>query len=345
MKKILFLLCINMFLFAKEDFMALNYTSLNDQAQPTNDFFSLYAKGDEKFSFLEGDLDLRVGATIHTVLKKSGNFDFFTTVKNERALLDSLSIDYYLNPKNMISVGRESLDINLLHGNFDGILLSHNNEDFNIKTFYFNHYSILFPSYYINQDIDDLFGFNLNYSKGYFDSEISYFNYNTHEVSNLYLAMFYNSFVVGAEYLSFNSQTLNDEEAYKLHTGYRHNNLYAELGYYEVIEGGLKNIYNLGGTAFNTFLLNAFLNQNEAKNIYADFVYNAKPFYAKLHLGKTDFKNINNDKRKGVEAGLTFSYTYNDMEFLSSYLAQESNLFGVNQYRTEWLQTHLKYRF
>lgn len=344
MKKIIYLL-LPIFLLAEEKYISTEYTSLKHQNSFVNNFVSIYGKVEDKESFLDGELDLRGGLTAHGVLRKSGNFEFFNTVENSKILIHSLALDYYPSHQTLISLGRESLDLNLLNGSFDGLMAVGRFDDFSLKSFYFNHYAILYPSFYKSEEIEDgLYGLNLAYNRSFFDGELSYFSYDGNDVSDLYMAFMHNSFRMGAEHLSFTSSTLADESAYKLFAGYRYKRSYFETGYYDVYDGGLQSIYNLGGTEFKNFGLNSFLNQENAKNIYADITYNHYPIYTKLHLGQTSFKD-GTQNATGDEAGLTIGFKYDDIEASATYLTQKSDQVGIFGERTDWVQTNLKYRF
>ena len=344
MKKIIYLL-LPIFLLAEEKYISTEYTSLKHQDSFVNNFLSVYGKVEDKQSFLDGDVELRGGITAHGFLRKSGDFEFFNTVENSKLLIHSLALDYYPTHQTLISVGRESLNLNLLNGSFDGLMAVGRFDDFSLKSFYFNHYAKLYSSFYVSQEIENgLFGVNLSYNRSFFDGELSYFSYDKHTVSDLYMTYINKNFRIGAEHLSFTSSTLDDEKAYKLFTGYRYDRTYFEAGYYDVYDGGLQSIYNLGGTEFKNFGLNSFLNQEDAKNVYADVTYNHYPLYTKLHLGQTSFKD-GIQKAKGDEAGLTIGFKYDKLEVSANYLTQKSDQSGIAGTRTDWVQTNLKYRF
>ena len=344
MRKVIYLF-LPILLLAEENYISTDYTSLKHQDSFVNNFLSLYGKVEEKYGFLDGDLDLRGGLTVHGVLRKSGDFEFFNTVDDNKLLIHSLALDYYPTYQTLISVGREFLNFNLLHGSFDGVLAVGQFDDFSLKSFYFNHYAILYPSFYKNEEIKNgLIGVNLAYNRSFFDAELSYFSYDKNSVSDVYMTYIYNNFRIGTEHLAFDSSILASEKAYKLFSGYRYDNTYLEVGYYNVYEGTLHNIYNFGGTEFKNFGLNSFLNQKDAKNIYADIVYNHHPIYTKLHLGHTTFKD-GLENAKGDEAGLTIGVKYGDFEASANYLTQKSDQAGIAGTRTDWVQTNLKYRF
>ena len=344
MKKVIYLF-LPILLLAEESYISTYYTSLKHQDSFVNNFLSLYGKIEEKQGFLDGDLDLRGGLTAHGVLRKSGNFEFFNSIEENKLLIHSLALDYYPTYQTLLSVGRESLNFNLLNGSFDGILAVGRFDDFSLKSFYFNHYSILYPSFYRNEEIKNgLIGVNLAYNKSFFDGEVNYFSYDENSVSDVYMSYRYKNFRIGTEHLAFDSSILSSEKAYKLFSGYRYNNTYIEAGYYDVYDGTLQNIYNLGGTEFKHFGLNSFLNQKNAKNIYTDIIYNHYPIYTQLHLGQTTFKN-GLENAKGDEAGLTIGVKYSNFEASANYLTQKSNQIGIVGRRTDWVQTNLKYRF
>ncbi|NKQ41457.1 MAG: hypothetical protein HF962_07800, partial [Sulfurovum sp.] len=340
MKYFVLSVMLTIFSFSAENHISLQYTSLKYKDHPLNDFISIYGVAEDRYSFISGGLDIRAGITVLGILKKSGDFDLFPTIEKSKALVHSLSVDYYPSPEFMLSLGRQSLDINLLRGSFDGIMAVGDFDDFSLKTFYFKRYAALYPYYYKNEKLDKLYGFNLNYNKGIFESEVSYFSYYDHWVDNVYIAIHPDNFSFGVEHLGFHSKVLSDEKAYKLFAGYRYDNFYLEVGHYHVYEGRLRNIYALGGTEFKTFRLHGFLDQLEAKNIYADLQYKDADFYAKLHLGYTSFEDKIGQDYSGKEIGVTLSKRYKDFEFSTTVLTQKSDQAGSLGERSTWVQAH-----
>jgi len=331
--------------FGESNFVSTQYTSLKHKDKPVNDFVSVYLNLEDTYTFKEGDIDIRLGLNALGVLKKSADFDLFHSIQKNRALIHSLSIDYYPSHDTLLSLGRQSLDINLLRGSFDGLLAVGYWDDLSVKAFYFKRYSILYPSYYKNVKLDKLYGVNVNYDKGIFESEVSLFAYYDHKVENIYMGLHPQNFTLGLEHLGFYSSALADEKALKAHIGYKYKNLYAEVGYYNVYEGSLRNIYALGATEFKTFRLHGFLDQDKAQNVYIDLQYAQENFYAKLHVGTTSFKDTQGKDRRGKELGITLSKVYEQVEFSLSYLTQKSNQVSRDNKRTTWLQTQIKYRF
>ena len=345
MRNFVLLMLLSLYSLADSNYISMEYTSLKHRDKPLNNFLSLYGKVEDKYEFLDGDLDVRGGVTTHGVIQKSGDFELFDTVYDTKGLIHSLAVDYYPTADILLSLGRESMKLNLLNGSFDGVMAVGNLDDLSLKTFYFNYYSILYPSYFKSEEIEDgLYGLNFSYSRGVFDVEGSFFVYGDHSVSDLYMALLYNSFILGAEELSFQSSTLANEGAIKLLAGYRYDRFYLEGGYYSVYDGALQNIYNLGGTEFKSFGLNSFLNHEEADNIYTDLLFNHHLLYTKLHLGRSSFVEEGVDV-VGDELGLTVGVRYKQLEASATYLTQKSDQSGVAGSRTDWVQTHLKYRF
>jgi len=345
MKCLRLIILVTLLSFGNENSISLQYTSLKYQENPVNDFVSTYVKLGDTYSFYDGDIDTNIGISALAVLKKSADFDLFETIDKNRVHVDSLSLDWYPSNQTLISIGRQDLDINLLHGSFDGVLATMVKDTFSIKAFYFKHYSVLYPSYYKDASLDKLYGVNMSYKKNIFEGEASYFSYYNHHVSDIYMAIHPNNFTLGIEYLLFSSRDLLDERASKIYTGYHYNSIYVEGGYYNVYEGSLQNIYALGGSDFKTFRLNGFLDKNKAKNTYIDFHYNNESFYTKFHLGITNFNEDNNQKYTGKELGVTLGKNFGKFEFFVTYLTQISTQVDIPIEGTTWIQTHLKYRF
>jgi len=314
---------------------------------PNNHFYSLYLDIEEVYSFYAGDLDLRMGLNALAVGGKSDDFELFDTVSKNRALIKSLSLDYYPTYQTMISIGRQSMKLNLLHGSFDGVLAVGKYDDLSIQAFYFDRYSVLYPSYHVNTKLDGLYGLNIHYDKGIFESELTYFGYDDHKVSDIYLALHPKTFTIGLEHLSFTSDSYSDEKAYKVHVGYQYQHLYSELGYYHVYEGTLEHIFDLGGSEFRHFRLHGFQYRYEAKNLYLNLIYKQNDLYADLYIGRTEFAYEWDPEKtySSEEFGITIGKTFDDIELSATLLTQKSDEDWATGERTTWVQTQLKVRF
>jgi len=339
----LFALCSVVALAQIDSSLQLQQTTLK-QGSTQDQVSSLFGKTAFKKSFLEGDLDVTAGIMGNVVLKKNAPLNFFTTLNYSQFLIDQLSADYYINNQTMVSLGREKMNLNLLNGSFDGALVASSFGDFFLKTYLFEHYSYLVPTLYENQNINELAGVTLNYTKAWFDSELSYFNENSEHRSDIYLGYLQKPFKAGVELLQFVSSTQPNERAYKLHMGARVKHFYGEVGYLDVYDGALNRIYQFGGSEFNTFGLTGFLNNQNAQNGYVDLLYRAKPLYVKLHGGETNF-DVGATNYLGKEFGLTLGYTYRDIHATLQAMTQKSNQAGLLGQRTSWIHTNLEYRF
>jgi len=87
-----------------------------------------------------------------------------------------------------------------------------------------------------------------------------------------------------------------------------------------------------------------FLNRQDAKQHYINLIYNNRPLYTKIHLGKTDYA-IGAFPYIGKEAGLIFGYRHKPFRFTLELLTQKSNQPGFFGKRTSWVHTNLEYRF
>ena len=342
-KKISLLLLLPIMTFGYEASLQSQYSSLK-QGATQDQVISLFGKVDHKESFLEGDLDIEAGVTANGVLKKSSTINFFNQMNDYDVLVHQLSANYYLNNQSMISVGREKMNLNLLNGSLDGALIATFYEDLFAKAFYFKHYAYLVPTLFQQQSLNGLTGISLNYSKGYFDSELSYFNENSEHRSTLYLGFINKSYKAGVEQMQYISSTNAYERAYKVHAGVKYKGFYAESGFIDVYEGRLQRIYAFGGSEFNAFGLSSFLNQQNAQNIYLYLLYNKRPLYAKLHLGQTNF-DFGASSYLGKEAGLTLGYRYQQLHGTLQAMTQKSDQVGFFGNRTSWVHTNLEYRF
>lgn len=342
-KKIPLFILLPIISFAGENFIQSQYSSLK-QGNTQDQVVSLFGKTEHKKSFLEGDLDIEAGITANAVLKESSTINFFTQMNDYDFLVHQLSANYYVNNQSMISIGRQSMGLNLLNGSFDGALVATSFDDFFLKAFYFKHYAYLVPTLYQHQKLDGLAGFSLNYSKAWFDSEFSYFNENSEHRSNVYLGFLSKPYKAGIEHMQYLSSTNANERAYKLHMGMKHKGFYAETGFIHVYDGGLQRIYDFGGSEFNAFGLTSFLNNQNAQNGYIDVIYNHKPLYTKLHLGQTDF-DFGASSYLGKEAGLTLGYRYKKLHATLQAMTQKSDQLGFFGNRTSWVHTNLEYRF
>ncbi|CAA6809841.1 MAG: Unknown protein [uncultured Sulfurovum sp.] len=336
-------LSLSLMAMAGDNFLQTQYTSLK-KGSVQDQAISMFGKAEHKESFLAGDLDIEAGITANAVLKKSSTINFFNLLNDNDFLIHQLSANYYLNNQSMISLGRENMNLNLLNGSFDGALIASSFDDLFVKAFYFKHYAYLAPTLYLHGELDGLSGFSLNYSKGWFDSELTYFNENAEHRSTLYLGLLKKPYKAGIEHMQYLSSTNPNERAYKLHMGMKVKNFYAETGFMHVYEGGLQNIYVFGGSEFNAFGLTSFLNNQDAKNGYIHLIYNHKPLYTKLHLGQTDF-NVGTTSYLGKEAGVTVGYRYKDFHATVQGMTQKSDEIGFLGNRTSWIHSNLEYRF
>ena len=328
---------------AENNFLQTQYTTLK-KGSTQDQVISLFGKAEHKESFLAGDLDVEAGITANAVLKKSSTINYFNALNNDDFLIHQLAVNYYFNHQSMLSLGREDMSLNLLNGSFDGALVASAFDDLFVKAFYFKHYAYLVPTFYLHGELDGMTGISLNYSKSWFDSELTYFNENSEHRSSLYLGLLNKPYKAGIEHMQFLSSGTANERAYKLHMGMRHKSFYAETGFMHVYDGGLQNIYTFGGSEFNSFGLTSFMNNPNAKNGYIDLIYNRKPLYTKLHLGQTDFK-VGATSHLGKEAGLTVGYRYKDFHATLQSMTQKSDEIGFLGNRTSWIHTNLEYRF
>ena len=257
LRKVSLLTLLPLMALANNNFIQTQYSSIK-QGSTNDQVISLFGKAEHKKSFLEGDLDIEAGITANAVLKESSTINFFTQMNDYDFLVHQLSVNYYVNNQTMLSLGRQSMGLNLLNGSFDGALVATSFEDFFLKTFYFKHYAYLVPTLYQHGELDGLAGFSLNYSKAWFDSEFSYFNENSEHRSNVYLGFLSKPYKAGIEHMQYLSSTNANERAYKLHMGMKHKGFYAETGFIHVYDGGLQRIYDFGGSEFNAFGLTSF---------------------------------------------------------------------------------------
>ena len=328
---------------AENNFIQSEYTSFK-QGSNQDQVISLFGKAEYSHSFLEGDLDIESGITGNGVIKKSSTLSFFNSLNDNDLLIHKLSLNYYLNNQTLLSLGRQEMGLNLLNGSFDGALLATSFDDFFLKTFYFKHYAYLVPTLYQHGDLNGLSGFSLNYSKAWFDSELSYFNENSEHRSTLYLGFVEKPYKAGMELMQYVSSSNANERAYKLNMGMRAKAFYAETGFIHVYDGRLQNIYTFGGSAFNAFGLTRFLNNQNAQNGYLDLIYNHKPLYSKLHLGQTNF-DFGSSSSLGKEIGLTIGYRYKNLHATLQGLTQKSDQAGFLGNRSSWVHSNLEYRF
>ena len=332
---------------AEENSLSLYYTSFDYGNHPNNHFTSLYLDTGKTLSFYAGDLDLHLGLNALAVLGKSDDFHLFESIESDKALITSLSLDYYPTYQTLLGIGRHAMKLNLLNGSFDGILAAGEYDTLSVRAFYFDRYALLYPSYYINRELDDLFGIYLHYERGMLEGELTCFSYDAHQVSDLYLALHTAKLTLGMEHLSFDSDLYENEKAYKTSLGYRHQKLYAELGYYSVYEGALEHIFDLGGSEFRHFRLHGFHDKYDAKNLYLDLIYTDRSYYADLYIGHTEFAYRWEPEHSytNKELGVTLGWRSEDVTLSATLLTQKSDEPWAARERTTWIQTQLKVRF
>ena len=334
---------LSILIFAQENSLKISYTSLKDGV---NKDFVVTALGELTYrkSFLEHNLDILAGVTGSYSLNQNTTPTFFSSIDQQHLLINKLSADLYMGYHDMVSVGREKMQLNLLNGSFDGFLWSHQSGNLSVKTYYFRHYTYLTETLYENKHIENLKGITINYAYGNFDSELTYFHENNTHRSDLYIGFIHKPFKLGLEHLQLLSPSLPNERAYKLHTGVRYRHLYLETGYIDVYDGALDKVYTFGGSEFNTFGLTGFLNRQNAKQHYINLIYNAHPIYTKIHLGKTDY-DVGAFSYIGKEAGMIFGYRFEPFPFTLELLTQKSNQAGFFGARASWVHTNLEYKF
>ncbi len=345
MKYVALLIISTLIVFSESNSLSFQYTSLKTKKDPVNDFLSIYFSLENTFSLHSGNIELKAGVTALGILDKSGDFELFDTVSQSKILFHALSLDYYPTADSMISIGRQSLDFNLMHGSFDGLMASVNIDGFMLKTFCFNRYATLYPSYYESKKLDKLYGVNLYYQRDVYEIEISHFSYWDHYVDNIYFGLNKANYYAGAEYFSFRSDSLDSEKAFRLYGGYKFADVYMEIGLYNIYEGGLENIYALGGMKSSQPRLYGFLNRPDTKKMYTSIEYNKDDFYTRTYFAYAEFKNKTGNNYHGSEIGVTVGKRYNDFEFSATYLAQKNNEIDSSDESISWFQTEIKYRF
>jgi len=345
MKNLIRMILFISLVWAEESVISLDYSTLQYGG---DDYHLLSINGNWKnrLSFLDGDLDLRSSIRFHQNVCTSKDKNSSSIIDDNRAIIDSLSLDYYVTNHILLSLGRQAMSLNLLNGSFDGILFAGEYDSLNVKFFYFRHYTALQPTYYENYILKNLYGTNITYTNNGIDSEITAFSNGDNSVTSIYLSYSKYSIMLGAEHLRFysSSSLFDDEASYKLFLAYKHKAFLIKSGIYDVYQGSLKHVYGLGSSEFKAFPLSSFLNQKNAKNIYVDLEYNYSHYYSKIHVGKTRFDK-KNKSYVGKELGVTLGVRYENYDLSSAFLTQKSDALVYSTKRTTWLQINLKYRF
>lgn len=345
MKFFIILFLFASFVLAKENTIFLDYNTLTYGGE-SNSLLSVNGSYEDRATFFDGDLDIRAGVSFHQNLHKSKNKNNATIIDDSRAIVHSLTLDYYPNSYTLLSLGRQAMDLNLLHGSFDGALITKEYDSLKMRFFYFDHYTTLQSTYYESYPLKNLYGTNIAYSDNEIDSEITIFNNDENKISSIYLSYSKYNIMLGAEHLAYHSSFSfsNHEAGYKLFAAFRHNDFLIQSGIQHVYRGRLRHVYDLGGSEFKSFPLSSFLNQTDAKNIYINLEYSHGDYYAKLHLGKTKFKK-KSTSYVGKTLGATLGVRHQGYEFSTMFLTQKSSESTYSDKHTEWLQVNLKYRF
>jgi hypothetical protein len=323
--------------------ISLGYTSLS-QGNTKDHLTTLFATLKQSKPFFDGKVEINAALSANLLIDHDTPLNYFTTLSKANFLIEELSVDYFASQQMLLSFGRQRMHLNLLNGSFDGLLAAGNLGELFVKAYYFRHYTYLSRQLFEHQKIDSLKGITLNYSDGWFDSELSYFNAEGEHRSDLYAAIIRGPFKIGIEQMQFISSIRPDERAYKIDAGFKYHALYLEGGYIDVYQGGLNQIYAFGGSEFNSFALTGFLDRRNASKHYLDLHYRQDSLYVKLHAGRTDF-DVGASSYTGKEYGVTLSYHYRPFRITLQALSQKSDQAGIFGERLSWIETNLEYRF
>lgn len=277
------------------------------QALPndTNSFSSLYSHLLVSYDFSE-DISLYLGSKSNNVIyeDKYSNLIYLhrkiSSDEVSRVILSEASINYD-NGFFSLSLGRQEVSYDWLHGSIDGVLaMIGNDDDYSLRLFWFNNYNHLQYNYYMQvKDINaqkGMYGAILKTNFG--ASELSYFNYYVQDLRHIMGGHFnyiYKNTGYNISYTSTKalSLALYDYDEFFLNASveflmYKH---FFELGFSQTGKNGLLATLQMGNFMFGQFYLNNQVDRENANNGFLKYIYADKKWRFEFIGGITKYDN------------------------------------------------------
>ncbi|MEA2100497.1 MAG: hypothetical protein U9P72_10235 [Campylobacterota bacterium] len=299
-----YFLIIFLFLSSLESFegdISLHHEQLDMNKK--NSIESLYTK--LKHENIPTDFGINYNISLIGTTPISTKNQFYDFVE-PRAIIGSASIDYY-EKQTAISVGRNSLNLPLLNGNFDGLVYYQMLNKFRWRFFYFVSYEILLPTFYTKDDSMDLKGVNLSYENKYFEIKTTAIDNRAENIYHTNLALKYNYYAISLEVAHYNSDNFLTENIQKLSISRYKESLFLEFGIIKNGENPIDKLLKFEQDELNSFGLGNKIYMPNAQNNYMEIAYGKENYYLNLLLGYTTYQK--NSKARELDIGFEYKFS------------------------------------
>ncbi len=223
-----------------------------------------------------------------------------------------------------LSLGRNEVDYDWLLGSMDGVIASVGKSDaLSLKLFWFQNFTQLQYNYYFKlENINDKSGIYGAIAETKFsDVEITIFDYfmqDLRNLSGLHVNYTKDIFALNLSYSSSQALSLAiydyDESLLQLSGELLINQHYLELGASLTGENGLLAMIQLGSFMSGQFYLSNQVDRENAKNVYLKYLYGLSSWQVELIAGATNYDNsflslADNLYSYEVDGYLSYSYS------------------------------------
>ena len=260
---------------------------------------------------------------------------FYKAIES-KAIINSASLDYY-NNQTAISIGRNSLNLPLLNGNFDGFVYYQIHNNFSWRAFYFLSYEILLPTFYAKYNSLNLKGVNLSYENRYLDIKATIIDDKTENMYHTNLALKYDNYAISFESAYYDSDDFLSEDVKKISFSRYKEPLFLEFGVIKSGENGINQLLKFEQDELNSFGLGNKIYMPNAQNSYIEIGYEKNSYYLNLLLGYTTYQKEFDAK----ELDFSFEYNFSNQFNIDAHILREIS----SQGDTTLFSSSLNYRF
>ncbi|MCV6608100.1 MAG: hypothetical protein OIF32_07810 [Campylobacterales bacterium] len=254
----------------------------------SNNYSSLGVTADLKY-FGENDLDIFAGGKAYYNYSKEDKNEVYTDLKNE-AVITEFSFQKTFSTSSF-SMGRNSINLPLLRGSFDGALGFFIYDSFSLRVFGFDKYTIRSSAFSETIKDIDLQGINLGYEDeknnlkifGFQDANGDYYGLK-------YTVNFSTSYSLNYENHNFKDDSIK-ERISKIFFEKKFESVDLELGYIENLGDRIFNLNQYNNEDTNQFSLGSLIYLEKSYNGYLQGKYFTKDSMVKLLLGRTIYRN------------------------------------------------------
>lgn len=270
-----------------------------------------YDFNDDFYTLIGGKLNYQLYEKLYDNALNAANRE--SKEELNRADLSEASLNYD-NDFIAFNVGRSLIDYNLLEGSMDGIIAMIGKEkNQSLRLFYIQNFQQFYYYYFLEDK-------NINDSKGLYGAiatlqrkefKLEIFNYYMPSLKNLASGSFsYNhnnfAFHFTHNHLSTLSELINDEEFTLTTFEYLLHKNYFEIGASLTGANPLDSMYEFGYNNFTNFYFGNYTYKEDAKNIFAKYIYADNNYQFESLLGATNYAK----KYNSYEIDLYLSYTF-----------------------------------